>query len=86
VKTRTWYLLGATCPSTFIGGSDLETMSLSRDHSTLPLALQPVWNVVEQISDAGPDYGSVSEYAIASGLTLHEAQRRLAEMTDGCAT
>ena len=55
----------------------METISLSRDHNTLPLALQPVWSVVEQSSDTGPDYGSVSEHVIFGGLTLAEAVQRL---------
>ena len=81
---RAYYLLAATCPPQFAGGSGVETVSLSPDHSTLPLALQPVWSVVEQASDTGPDYGSVSERMMASGLTLIEAQHRLAEVTESC--
>ena len=83
MKTRTWYLLATTCLPMFAGGSGIETISLSPDHNTLPLALQPVWSVVEQVSDTGPDYGSVSERMVASGLTLIGAQRRLAEVTEG---
>ena len=80
---RAYSLLAATCPPQFAGGSGVETVSLSSDHSTLPLALQPVWSVVEQTSEAGPDYGSVSERMVTSGLTLIEAQRRLVEAMEG---
>lgn len=83
---RTWYLLATTCPPMFAGGSGVETVSLSPDHNTLPLALQPICCVVEQVSDTGTDYGSVSERMVASGLTLIGAQRRLAEVTEGCPT
>jgi hypothetical protein len=80
---RANYLLATTCPPQFAGGSGVETVSLSPDHSTLPLALQPVWSVVEQTSETGPDYGSVSERMVTSGLTLIEAQRRLVEVMEG---
>ena len=55
-------------------------------NGTLPLEQIPVWSLVEQTIEIGPGWGSVSSRSVASSMTLHQAQRRLAEMTEGCPT
>ena len=86
MTARTYYLLAAFDSAQFAGGSGIETMSLSPNHDTLPPALQPVWCVIEQTSETGPDYGHISERLIAGGLTLVEATQRLGQLLKSVAT
>jgi hypothetical protein len=86
VNARTYYLLAAFDSAQFAGGSGMETMSISPNHDTLPLALQPVWSVVEQTSETDPGYGHISERLIAGGLTLVEATQRLSHLLKTVAT